>query len=353
MKKAFFFLLSLIGINIGSACSQPNYKNTDVQEFADLIKNQDVQLVDVRTSTEFAEGHIEGAINIDVKDDAFEQKVMEKLDKKQPVAVYCRSGRRSANAADILTRSGFTVTNLKGGIIAWEKAGSPTTTISAEMDIFKTQSGKQLRIFPLMHASIRISVGSTEIIVDPVSKLRDRTLDFTKLPKADFILVTHEHADHFDKQAIVTLTKQDTKLIANKRCTDMLGQGQAMSNGDKASLTQEISIEAVPAYNVSPGRTQFHPKGRDNGYVITLDGLRIYIAGDTEDIPEMASLKDIDIAFLPCNQPYTMTPAQLANAAKMFNPKVVYPYHYSDTPVEQINTLLKDSGIDVKIRALK
>ena len=161
MKKAFFFLLSLIGINIGSACSQPNYKNTDVQEFADLIKNQDVQLVDVRTSTEFAEGHIEGAINIDVKDDAFEQKVMEKLDKKQPVAVYCRSGRRSANAADILTRSGFTVTNLKGGIIAWEKAGSPTTTISAEMDIFKTQSGKQLR----MQASVSQSEAQKSLLI--------------------------------------------------------------------------------------------------------------------------------------------------------------------------------------------
>ena len=350
MKKAFFFLLSMIGINIGSACSQPNYKNTDVQEFADLIKNQDVQLVDVRTSTEFAEGHIEGAINIDVKDDAFEQKVMEKLDKKQPVAVYCRSGRRSANAADILTRSGFTVTNLKGGIIAWEKAGRPTTTISAEMDIFKTQSGKQLRIFPLMHASIRISVGSTEIIVDPVSKLRDRTLDFTKLPKADFILVTHEHADHFDKQAIATLTKQDTKLIANKRCADILGQGQAMSNGDKASLTQEISIEAVPAYNVSPGRTQFHPKGRDNGYVLDIDGTRIYIAGDTEDIPEMEQLKDIDIAFLPCNQPFTMTAEQFTKAVRIVKPRVTFPYHYDNEAMKQAAEMLKSEGYDVRCR---
>ena len=127
----------------------------------------------------------------------------------------------------------------------------------------------------------------------------------------------------------------------------------AMSNGESMKLRDDISVEAVPAYNITPDRTQFHPKGRDNGYVLDLDGLRIYIAGDTEDIPEMAQLSGIDIAFLPCNQPYTMTPEQLANAAKMFSPKVVYPYHYSETPVEQINDLLKDSGIEVRIRAMK
>ena len=133
----------------------------------------------------------------------------------------------------------------------------------------------------------------------------------------------------------------------------MLGSGKAMNNGEKLTLRDDIAVEAVPAYNTTPDHLQFHPKGRDNGYVITLDGLRIYIAGDTEDIPEMEQLNDIDIAFLPCNQPYTMTPEQLANAAKKFNPKVIYPYHFIETPVERINDLLKGTDIKVKIRNLK
>ncbi len=123
-----------------------------------------------------------------------------------------------------------------------------------------------------------------------------------------------------------------------------------MENGDKLTLANDITLEAVPAYNITEGHLQFHPKGRDNGYILTLDGLRIYIAGDTEDIPEMGDLKDagIDIAFLPCNQPYTMTPEQLVNAAKMIKPKVLFPYHYGDTDISGIPTQLP--GIDVRIR---
>ena len=110
---------------------------------------------------------------------------------------------------------------------------------------------------------------------------------------------------------------------------------------------------AVPAYNTTKGREKFHPKGRDNGYVLTIDGLRIYIAGDTEPIPEMKDIKNIDVAFLPCNQPYTMTPEQAAKAAKTINPKVLFPYHFSDTPVKKVADLLKDTKIDVRIRNYK
>jgi L-ascorbate metabolism protein UlaG (beta-lactamase superfamily) len=111
-----------------------------------------------------------------------------------------------------------------------------------------------------------------------------------------------------------------------------------------------IKVEAVPAYNTTQGRTQFHPKGRDNGYILTIDGLRIYIAGDTEDIPKMKDIKDIDIAFLPCNQPYTMTPEQLIKAARTIKPKVLFPYHYGQTDVSGIPGQLKGDGIDVRIR---
>jgi L-ascorbate metabolism protein UlaG (beta-lactamase superfamily) len=123
-----------------------------------------------------------------------------------------------------------------------------------------------------------------------------------------------------------------------------------MKNGDKVQYADDITIEAVPAYNTTPGREQFHPKGRDNGYILTLDGLRIYIAGDTEDIPEMANLKDIDIAFLPCNQPYTMTIDQAVNAAKIIKPDVLFPYHYNDTPVNKITLQLYKEGIKVLVR---
>ena len=126
-----------------------------------------------------------------------------------------------------------------------------------------------------------------------------------------------------------------------------------MKNGDVQNLLG-LKIEAVPAYNTTEGRSRFHPKGRDNGYILTLGGKRIYIAGDTEDTPEMKQLKDIEIAFLPMNQPYTMTPAQVAAAAKAFRPSVLYPYHFDDTDVSELVNLLKgESDIEVRIRQMK
>ena len=218
-----------------------------------------------------------------------------------------------------------------------------------EVDAFKTKSGKTVKFHALVHASIRIEYDGKEIEIDPVTKLGNRTIDYSVIPKADYILVTHEHGDHFDKAAISQLTDDKTQLITNQRCADMLGYGQVMSNGQSLKLN-DFTIEAVPAYNISEGRTQFHPKGRDNGFIITLDGLRIYVAGDTEDIPEMQDIKDIDIAFMPCNQPYTMTTEQLVKAAKTVQPKVLFPYHYGQTDVSGIPSQLKDNGIDVRIR---
>jgi len=189
-----------------------------------------------------------------------------------------------------------------------------------------------------------------ELYFDPVSKLGNKTIDYTSIPQADLIFVTHEHGDHYDKEAIKQLTKVGTRFITNPRCAEMQGYGLVMKNGDKEDLDSGIKVEAVPAYNITEGRTQFHPKGRDNGYILTLDGLRIYIAGDTEDIPEMAGIQDIDIAFLPCNQPYTMTPEQLIKAARVIKPKVLFPYHYGQTDVSTLPASLKEDGIDVRIR---
>ena len=350
MNKTLAFILAMLGLNVGTACSQQDYKNMDVNQFAELTTNENVQLVDVRTAEEFAEGHIDGALNIDVKLNDFLQKAKEQLDVNKPVAVYCRSGRRSANAASILAKEGFKVTNLSGGIVAWKEKQMPTTQDSTEMDVFKTKSGKSIKFYALMHACIRIVYDGKEIQIDPVGKLGERTVNYASMPKADYIFVTHEHRDHFDQGTIQEISKEQTRLITNKRCGDMLGYGEIMANGDKRDITEDFSVEAVPAYNYTDGRTQFHPKGRDNGYILTIDGLRIYIAGDTEDIPEMANIKDIDIAFLPCNQPFTMTVDQLLNAAQVIKPKVLFPYHYGQTDVKGTPASLKDKGIDVRIR---
>ena len=218
-----------------------------------------------------------------------------------------------------------------------------------EKDSFQTPNGTTVTLHALVHASIWIEAGDKQIFVDPVSQLGNRTIDYTTMPKADFILITHEHHDHLDEEAIHNLSHDlYTQMIANQASVDILGKGIVMANGDKRTLTDKITIEAVPAYNTTEGHQQFHPKGRDNGYILTIDGLRIYIAGDTEDIPEMADVKDIDIAFLPCNQPYTMTPEQVITVAKIIRPKVLFPYHYSQTDVSGIPAQLPD--IDVRIR---
>lgn len=219
-----------------------------------------------------------------------------------------------------------------------------------EVDVFKTKSGKTIKFHALMHSCIRIVYDGKEIEIDPVQRLRERSIDYTTMPKADYIFVTHEHADHFDKEAIRQLSNGNTMLVTNKRCGDMLGYGKVMANGDNLQIADDFTVEAVPAYNTTEAHKMFHPKGRDNGFILTIDGLRIYIAGDTEDIPEMSDIKDIDIAFMPCNQPYTMTPEQLVKAAKTLKPKVLFPYHYGQTDVSGIPALLKDEGIEVRIR---
>ena len=346
MKKFITCLLSALGLTTG--CGQQNFENADVKAFSELIEEPGVVLLDVRTPGEFEEGHLAGALNIDQNESNFVEMVKAAIPADKKIAVYCRSGRRSANAAGKLAAEGYKCVNLKGGIIAWKEASMPVTTQNYEVDVFKTKSGKTLKFHALMHASIRLEYDGKEIEIDPVGKLRDRTVDFTQMPKADIIFVTHEHGDHYDEATLKLLSGENTKLIMNPRCAEMFGAGQVMVNGDKLTLADDFTVEAVPAYNTTEGHLQFHPKGRDNGYILTIDGIRIYVAGDTEDIPEMESIDDIDIAFLPCNQPHTMTPDQLINAAKVIKPKVLFPYHYGQTDLSGVAAQLE--GIDVRIR---
>lgn len=220
---------------------------------------------------------------------------------------------------------------------------------SFDADTFKTQNNRELVITFIKHGSLMLTYNKQVIQVDPVSEYADYSI----FPKADVILITHEHGDHLDPKAIGVITKEGTMLIANEASQKKSGKGTVMKNGDKISILTNISVEAVPAYNTTPGRENFHPRHRDNGYVLTIDGLRVYIAGDTEDIPELKELKKIDIAFLPVNQPYTMTVPQAARAAKMFSPKILYPYHFGNTAIEGLKSELKDSSIDVRIRKME
>ena len=225
------------------------------------------------------------------------------------------------------------------------------TPAKYEVEHFVTPGGSKVDITLIKHGSLEIRYNGQSFQIDPVSGLGKPTDYAKEFPKADYILVTHEHGDHFDKEAIAALQKDGMCLITNARCAEMLGWGKVMANGDKLQLQDGVTLEAVPAYNYTEGRTMFHPKGRDNGFVLTLDGLRIYIAGDTEDIPEMAALKEIDIAFLPVNQPYTMTVDQCVNAAKVIGPKVLIPYHFGQTDLSSLPDRLP--GMDVRLRQMQ
>ena len=325
-----------------------NYKNLDIDEFEKTIADGTVAVVDIRTPDEYGAGHLQSAANCDWYSSDFLAQIKSTYPKGTPLAIYCRSGKRSAAAAKKLAKAGYVVFNLTGGYLAW--AGKPTTTY--EVETFFTDSGTPVTITLIKHGTLAISYKSKSIHIDPVGGLGKPTDYAAEFPKADAIIITHEHGDHLDQKAIEALYEEGkTDVITNANCAGMLGLGTALANGDSKKLFDGIDLEAVPAYNYSEGHTLFHPKGRDNGFVMTMDGLRIYIAGDTEDIPEMADLKDIDVALLPVNQPYTMTVEQCINAAKTIAPKVLIPYHFSDTDLSDLPDQLP--GIKVLLRQMQ
>jgi len=218
-------------------------------------------------------------------------------------------------------------------------------------DVIKTSSG-DLKITFIGHASLIFTFNNKTFYVDPFSKLADYAL----LPKADVIVITHEHRDHLDPVAIDKIRTEKTKIVLTEIGAKQLPGGIVMKNGD-VQIVDGVKIEAVPAYNMVHKRDTgepFHPKGAGNGYIMTFGDKRVYIAGDTENIPEMAGLKNIDIAFLPMNLPYTMTPEMTAAAAKMVQPKILYPYHFGSTDTALLTALLKEQkGIEVRIRKME
>jgi L-ascorbate metabolism protein UlaG (beta-lactamase superfamily) len=220
-----------------------------------------------------------------------------------------------------------------------------------EKDTISTSNGNLVITF-IGHASLILNFNNMVIHVDPFGRLAD----YSTLPKADLILITHDHGDHCDPEAVNKIRTEKTSIILTEACTGKIPGGIVMKNGDVKTV-KGIKVEAVPAYNIVHKRDNsepFHPKGVGNGYVIHFGDKKVYIAGDTENIPEMKELKDIDIAFLPMNLPYTMTPEMVADAAEYFNPKILYPYHYGETDVSKLVDLMKDQkNIEVRIRKMK
>lgn len=220
---------------------------------------------------------------------------------------------------------------------------------SLEKDTIKTKSGKDLEIVFIKHASLKFVFEGRNIYIDPVSDF----CNYNDMPKADIIIYTHDHYDHYDTKALDALRKKETIIISNESVGKEVKGAVVMKNGDKISPATYVDIEAVASYN-TPEREQFHPRnGANNGYILTFDGLRVYIAGDCEPMDEMHNFGSIDIAFLPVNQPYTMTPVQASDAAKIIKPAIFYPYHTGDTPIRELDLLLEGSGIEIRYRSME
>lgn len=277
---------------------------------------------------------------------------------------------------------------LTAGAIAAAQRPTPDVILASDGD---------LTILPVTHASVGIRYRSDVILIDParfgpgqppppkpteeeiaqfksapsvvspdgepppatlVSAffVRPGQLDrFRTLASPTLILVTDIHTDHLDPRAIAALKSRATRIVvpvaAQSRLLDVQG-AEPMANGEK-KVIGDVRIEAVPMYNLQPDRASgatFHTKGRGNGYVLTIGGKRLYVAGDTACTPEMMALKDIDVAFLPMNLPYTMSPSEAAECAKGFRPRIVYPYHYFESDPKVFESALKGTGIEVRLR---
>lgn len=229
-----------------------------------------------------------------------------------------------------------------GPVVAAESAGT--------VDRISTGGG-DLVVRPINHATFALEWQGKTVLVDPVGG----AARFEGLPKPDLVLLTHTHGDHLDPATLGSVVVEKTALVAPQAVFDKLASAlrqktSVLANGENKTVLG-IKIEAVPAYNTTPERRQYHPKGPGNGYVLNLGDSRVYISGDTEDIPEMRALKDIDVAFVCMNLPYTMTVEQAASAVGEFKPKIVYPYHSRGSDLEKFKQLVgTDSGVEVRLR---
>ena len=216
-------------------------------------------------------------------------------------------------------------------------------------DHVPTERG-DLVIQPVSHATFAMAWDGKSIYVDPVGGAEA----FAELPRPELILITDVHGDHLDADTLLAVATAETQIVAPAAVVEQLpenlrSQARTLANGEDASVL-DMTIEAVPMYNLTEERLGYHEKGRGNGYVVTMGGTRIYISGDTEDIPEMRALEDIDVAFVAFNLPYTMTEEQAASAVLEFQPAVVYPYHYRGSDVDAFAATVARGNADIEVR---
>jgi L-ascorbate metabolism protein UlaG (beta-lactamase superfamily) len=209
-------------------------------------------------------------------------------------------------------------------------------------------AGGEVGIHPVMHASLALSFGDQVFYLDPAEN------SFEGLPAPTAIFITHAHGDHYNADNLAMLAGDAVPVYVNEDVFAQLPEAlqshaTAMKNGDSATVNG-IAVDAIPAYNTTADRLQYHPQGVGNGYVFTFGDKKIYVAGDTEDIPEMRALTGIEVAFLPMNLPYTMDVAQAADAVQAFRPRIVYPYHSRGSDLEQFKALVGDAA-EVRIAA--
>lgn len=218
-----------------------------------------------------------------------------------------------------------------------------------ETDLIPTSLG-DLAITFIGHGSLMMTFNGKTIHIDPVSS----EADYASFPKADMVFLTHEHSDHLDKDALAKLRTDKTIIVLTEICAAHIEGGIVMRNGETQTI-DGLKVEAVAAYNLLHTRSNgevFHPKGNGNGYILNFGDTRVYVAGDTENTPEMKALQNIAIAFLPMNLPYTMTPEMVAEAVRAFRPRILYPYHFGKTDTSKIVELLKGEDVEVRIRKL-
>lgn len=245
--------------------------------------------------------------------------------------------------------------NIMGKVLFFSLLALHAATTFAQ-DVFQAEKG-DITIYPVNHASLVITWNGIAVYVDPHG---DASL-FANLPKPDLVLVTDIHQDHLDVSTLQALDMEKAFFVVPEAVEDKLpdafkGEVATIYNGGR-TVRSGIEIEAVPMYNLPEEEGAFHPRGRGNGYVLTLGGERIYISGDTEDIKEMRELEDIDIAFVCMNLPYTMTVDQAASAVLDFEPDVVYPYHFRGkdgmSDVGRFKNLVQDKSDDIEVRLRK
>ena len=225
-------------------------------------------------------------------------------------------------------------------------AALTTTAFAADQtQTFSTSAGP-VKITPIYHATARITAGGDTIYIDPAKPAK-----IEGMTPGDLILITDIHGDHMDADDVKALSNAGTMVIAPAAVAKTITQAKPLANGD-STMWHGWKITAVPMYNINhnqPSGQPFHDKGRGNGYVLSYGGKNFYFAGDTEGTPEMRALKNIDVAFIPMNLPYTMTPAEAADAVKAFHPKVAIPYHYKGQDINQFKAALAGTGIEVRL----